>query len=1066
MRPYAVLAALLVSGSLSSAETPTLPAIAYRLPIDAKVSMLLTAPDGTVVRELLHAAPRRAGAATETWDGLDEQGRPVPAGTYTWKALATQGLTAEYLTTIGTNPTPGWEAWPGNHGPVSAVAVDETGMYAATGCGEGTCLALKQTLDGQRLWTIPHWLEAWCGPTSMASDGGTLYMMQLSGKVFRTPIGKAAPQGDAWNLEYQDDRAVSVFKGVANIMDLDAGAGQVVLSYARHDLLRWVDPATGKEIDTAAVPQPYGVAVDRTDGSVLVISEEQVLRLSRASKKPQVVIPKGQLVAPYRLSVDPSSGDILVAENWRVRNWVRYQHFSKDHEPPDSQRAQFIYHAHGLGYFTDPVPAGGQQVKRFTRTGTLVAAYGAVAGRTPGPHQPEDFDELIDIAATADGGFIIAEEGLTKRTARFDRKGACVHEWFGGWGYGQAAVIDPADPTIAWITDRGHFIKTRLDVAKRTWQYLAAYPCHELMQWFNQEGPVWRIAHRGGQTYFALIGWYGTRSPCLIRLDEASQRLVMCDAGGGDLGQDRELHIAACAKPLLPELLKSTRKGSWTWADLNGDGLPTRDELAISEFTSHVGGWYMDDDFTWWFHAQDDRLTNVAIFRLPPRSWAGNTPVYHFDDAKAWAKDPGYSDSVWRDSAGNMYTSFNHAGRNERTYGIGGWSGRAAMNRVAKLDPAGKVQWVVGRHAAGSGVEPGEGHYLVRIVGTAKGCVVANDMENGWAHVWDQDGLWVGRFFENPVIGPDSPLSAYEQCGENFGGSIFTDPKSGEVFYIGGGINNCPVYRISGWDRFQRQSGSVVVTPAVAATLTAKVQAEGARSDVAHIPFMEENRLKLDGNLAEWKDVKPLLIVDGGKTLAKVYLAWNTYFIYAAFDVDTKAPWANASKTELAFQGGAAVDLSVGPLLPARTKAMIGDYRVVAAPIGGAPTAVEYYPLLPREFSPPHSRTNTAFKTLVGETVFERVKKMETYGIDAGAALKGDASGYIVEFRLFRHAPLEFAPGLRFRLDASVILADPSGTKSILRLPWHSRDSADMMTQDTYTEAVLRPQDWGEAVLE
>jgi len=57
-------------------------------------------------------------------------------------------------------------------------------------------------------------------------------------------------------------------------------------------------------------------------------------------------------------------------------------------------------------------------------------------------------------------------------------------------------------------------------------------------------------------------------------------------------------------------------------------------------------------------------------------------------------------------------------------------------------------------------------------------------------------------------------------------------------------------------------------------------------------------------------------------------------------------------------------------------------------------------------------------------------------------------------------------PGERFRFDASVILANPVGDHAAARLPWHSADSADKMTQDTYTEAVLRPANWGIAVLE
>lgn len=1056
--------------TLFAGDAPAPLTIRHDLPTDAQVSLLLTAADGTVVRELLHGAPRKRGTLSEAWDGLDEQGQPVPAGTYGWKLLASQGLRSEWLVTAGTNPTPGWESWPGNHGPINAIAVDESGMYAATGCGEGTALAIKQTMDGKRLWTIPHWLEAWGGPTSMASDGGTLFMLHISGKVFRTPTDKAEPKGDAWNLEMADDRKVSVFNGVNAIMDLDAGGGQLVVTYARHDLVCWLDPATGKETGRATVPQPFGVAVDRSDGSVLAISMDRVVRVTGKGQAPVEVVAKGQLVGPSRLSVDPTTGDILVSENWQAQRWVQHQYFSKDHEPPDSVRAQAIYQAKGEGYLKDPAPIGGRQVKRFSRAGKLLATYGALAGSRPGKHDPQNFSGVIDIAATGDGGFIVCEEGLTRRTARFDKRGACVREWFGGWGYGQHAVVDPADPTILWITDRGTFVKTRIDLAKRSWQYLATYRCPDMGQWFNQEGPVWRVVHRGKDTFFALIGWQGVRGPCLIRLDETNARMEICTAAKSDIGHDRELDLMKSTQTLLKDFYATHPKGSFTWSDVDGDGRPALGEMQYSSYWTHSAGWYMDDDFTWWFHEQDDQLAQVNVLRLAPRSWtAKGVPVYHFDDRKVLSKAAGFNESVWRDPDGSVFTSFNHAGLNERNFGIGGWSGRAAMNRVAKHDQTGKLQWVVGRHAAGSGANPGEGHYLLRVAGTTHGCVVVNDMANGWAHVWDRDGLWVGRLFDQPKLGPDSPASAYEQCGENFGGSLFTDPKTKEVFYVGGGINNCPIYRITGWDQFKRASGSVTVTPAIAGALTAKVKAEAARTDVARVHYVDENRLKLDGDLGEWKGVPAISIKDGDATLAKVHLAWNTYYLYAAFDVTTKSPWKNASSLELAFQGGAAVDLNVGPLLPKRDAAQIGDYRVVVAPISGTTAAVEYFPILTKDQSPPHSRTGTVFKTLIGAVTFDRAGRQQTRGPqdpDAVAKPKADGSGYVVEMRVFRRPPLEFAPGFRFRFDASVILADPTGTKSVLRVPWHSRASADGMTQDTFTEAVLRPGNWGEAVLE
>src|SRR5687768_3227176 len=71
-------------GRSASWSQQTAVEVPFKLDQDSKVSLLLTAEDGKVVRELLHAEPRKAGANEVDWDGLDESGQPVSAGTYQW----------------------------------------------------------------------------------------------------------------------------------------------------------------------------------------------------------------------------------------------------------------------------------------------------------------------------------------------------------------------------------------------------------------------------------------------------------------------------------------------------------------------------------------------------------------------------------------------------------------------------------------------------------------------------------------------------------------------------------------------------------------------------------------------------------------------------------------------------------------------------------------------------------------------------------------------------------------------------------------------------------------------
>ena len=344
---------------------------------------------------------------------------------------------------------------------------------------------------------------------------------------------------------------------------------------------------------------------------------------------------------------------------------------------------------------------------------------------------------------------------------------------------------------------------------------------------------------------------------------------------------------------------------------------------------------------------------------------------------------------------------------------------------------------------------------------------VASDYANSMLHVWDGDGLWVGNLLENPDL-KAAPARAYTLCGENFGNTLYEVPAGstvpglapGDVLLFGGGQNNTPVYRITGWNTMHRQHGALTITPAQAAGLTAAVQAERTQSGVAHLPYLRRDAVKLDGVLDEWKGVTPLEIRDGNTVRAKVYLAWNNGGLVAAFDVTTDTPWASASSPTLAFQGGAAVDMSYGPLDPARTVAGPGDVRVVASPAGDG-AAEEFLPLLAPDM-PDSQRAPVTYQTGQGNITFARVASLGKGTV----AMHPRPGGYVVEMAVPVRAPLLLHPGARFRLDASVILATPDGKASAIRLPWHAHATDDMTAYDTYLESLLRPAHWGEAVLE
>jgi hypothetical protein len=425
---------------------------------------------------------------------------------------------------------------------------------------------------------------------------------------------------------------------------------------------------------------------------------------------------------------------------------------------------------------------------------------------------------------------------------------------------------------------------------------------------------------------------------------------------------------------------------------------------------------------------------------------------------------------------------------------MGFQSSEMGANRVVKWGADGAVEWIVGRHSPDLGAAPGEARVLQRIIGVAHGCAVVGDMQcyyeiKNLVHVWDEDGLWVGRLLENPDLSA-APESAYRLCTENFGGALYeVGPdervpglRPGDVIFFGSGQNSTPVFRITGWDRFARRAGTITVTPETAARMAATVESERQRPGLVRIAYLPAGRAQVDGKLDEWRDVEPLLIDDGKRTVARVYLGWNPNGLYAAFDVSTDRPWRSASSVREAFTGGAAVDLSLGPIEPARREPGAGDVRYVAAPVEGATRLVEFMPVLAPGL-PERDRRPARYETAAhGVVAFDRVAalaeecvaarvKGEDAEPSAAGLLQGEEAtaetGYVVEVRVPLRAPLLLRPRERFRLDASVILADPLAGGSDARLTWHSRAGEDqLVSADIAIESRLRPANWGEAVLD
>ena len=1250
-------------------EAPRNPNVTYKLGSDSKVSIAIYDQAGGIVRQLLLTDQRKAGPNAEPWDCLTEQGKPAAPGTYSWKLLSSQGLKSEWITSLGTNLTPGWQIMPGNHVGAVTAAVDDTGVYVMGGCSECVPGMVKIAPDGKRLWASDHLLESNndCG---VGLAGGRMFSMLGNAKVIAVDpaIGKGL-----WkvNTEWNDPK--EVWKPGSAVLALAARKDQLVISNRDRNLVQWLKPDDGSKLDEAAVPAPKAIAIDGA-GNVLAISGDTVIRLSRADKAPKPVITG--LTEPVRLDADPNSGEIFVAEG-----------------------------------------GDSQQVKRFASDGKLLATYGRKGGRLFGKYEPQDFRGVTGITADGKGGFIVTEGAASpRRVAFFDKAAKLVREYYGGLHYANGGALDPDDVSLVWYhSGSGEVVKSKIDYEKKTYKVLETYKLigigDGVIGGGNSMG-TFVVRRLKGRTYLVSM----VIEPRIVMVDEPNRRLVPMVSGKYFLMHDF-LNPEYTPKPFVEAYFGVTpgvpipadakygsvpdakNREAVIWTDLDGDGKPQKEEMVFSPrmlMTWACGRVWADDKLN--LYEMNDR---PMVWR--PKSWTkAGAPVYGgwpdwqpvgetpkgFDPLKvSWPAGSGIIPLPDGGFLGFFNSIENPFGKGIGSEGLGG-------NYIVKWDKAGRHVWTTGRHSADFGAAPGEGRFLWNIAGLAHNCVAVIDMQcyftcKNLVHVWDSDGLWVGRLLESPDL-KAAPEEAYYLATENFGGTLMEVTKknkarglnAGDVIFVGDGQNVTSIYRITGWDTFKRDSGTVTVIPEqaerakttafqfaakrsgmgklsnmkkyVASTLPrfaaapaidgklddeawkkagvvddfrltpaeedkekltttvftgyddtnlylgircgepnldklrafgsplhlddsielfidrqcsrsqyyqiivnpngtyyvgfgwaprldVKVNAKGGREKDAwtvelavpweqiqakppadgeklgfnvvrnryadgemhsnwsplrgnlnHTPGyfgtlyvgeklprdavamiagnaffrnLANTPVNLDGSLDDWKNVSPLKIYDGARQVGGVYLGWKPDGLYAAFDVTAATPWKNGASFEMAFNGGAAVDLNIGPVEPKRAKAGVGDVRFIAAPLDGNTQVVEFLAKLTQDLTDKDRAERKYHTEAQGDNVFERVAPLPAGS--AAMKAKADGKGYVVEMRVPLRAPLKLESGQRFKFDASVILSNETGNRAMLRLPWFSTSGDDMfVATDVVVESTLRPANWGEAELE
>lgn len=797
--------------------------VAYTLPQEAQASLAVYDSHGSLVRTLLSGEKLAAGAHAAEWDGLDRNGLPVAPGKYEWRSFASAGLKAEWLLALGTSTDwPAYDEWVGNHDGPHAVALDaEGGIYIGAASGEGVSVLLKMSPDGKkRLWSTGQ-MEVSDGVERLAVIGDTVFMMQRNKNVFalktaggnnREGYGKKffnALHADdfawRWEMSAEDKKRVHVTP-----MDMEAVGTQLACSYRDYGLVRFFSSVDGALVREVKIERPGALAAD-AKGTLFIAAEGKIFALAAGDEKARVVVEDAGLRSPVGFTVEPVSGDFIVALN--------------------GDKAQHIRRYHG---------------------GKLAATLGRETGRAFGAYEPRDFRGLHDVQADGRGGFYTVE-AVPRRVAHFSGAAALPdREWFGSVHWGSMLAIDPEDPTIAYFEmEERQFMRAKLDLVAHRWTLTHIYERLDYPQ-PDAVGLRWQVRHRGGRTYLVNCAENALRyAPFLIEVVDGGARLKMASF----LVRAGDEKLPWWAEALKREGGKGGGSNAASWTDTNGDGVIQSDEARPGPETFGSGHVWVDAEWNVFVTANNQRPRPIGPdgravlwYRIPNRAQrAEETPHWDWHDAQPVMAEVPAEFPRWQwpamtgiavDEAGAVYqitmpsyrvgaTPEEQAMKEER-HGSGWPHTYSATARIFKWRADGTLEWAIGKKANSKQREkPGELSCPVALLGFAGDKFFLHDRAGRVTTAWTKDGLAAGYVFDRHmddglpaetiyrVTGDVSPKNFL--MGDDHVIQNFTLARDGQIYWATPGQDATALYRIHDWQGGARQSGSIEIKAPVPA---------------------------------------------------------------------------------------------------------------------------------------------------------------------------------------------------------------------------------------------------------
>lgn len=1057
----------------------------FDMPDDGFATLVIDKLDGTRLRNLVSNVPVQAGLASFNWDGRDEWGNVVAAGTYQWRGLMHQGIHTDYQFHFNNPAKTPWDTadntggWGADHSNPQSIAFGKNQIYIAWPFAEsGTRIIAIDPATGQRQWGEKRRLTLgnhYGGQAiALAADDQYLYVAM---QTHEKGIGLYRLHADTGKLaafkRMENDKQISEKDHVCQprpavikpeyfekltknqAWDSSNAAGslrgcavdkQSVYVASYHGNMIYVcDKVTAENQKTISVNHVSGI-VAIAEGQLLAISGTGVLHIDVLTGKQTMVLEQGKLIAPMDITA-AKDGSFYVTQRGHAMN-----------------------------------------VLHLNRHGKRIAAIGKEGGRlAQGMYDSTGMLMPRGLVVDAKNKLWVVEEDFApRRISVWDQQRKLEREYVGCSTYGATGgAVNADNPDMA--LDTGTIFTLNWKTQKSTPTYslprvgsatgaLFGWPAvgsaskphakarfirYKNRQFLVRQDPPLMLFEQIKDKWLPRAAW-GTLYSSIRKVwsDPNGIKLDVSMVPGIDLSQ---WDFSGHGKPK-----RGFNDRTYIWVDQNGDGLCQSQEFQSQE--KPRGVWAAQ-------HVDVDHHLNALLgdYKMNRQGWSScGAPMYSFENVKKFAQVPADYPNTFNI---NYQTPQGWLIADGYTKAWRGSVNPTVPGLFCGYDPTGKRRWFYpswfhthGSHKAPP-PQPGQlagswyfgGDVVIKGVGE-----VVHVMDNLGAHnLMTNDGLYLTKLFidgRQGGITPDRAISGMNvdhvsNQSEGWASGFFRHAKDHEIYVISclAKANAPCISKVRGLENVRRIAGNRITLDDTQIAHAREIPAQTFAGMPPRPMLVTQIQTPpvIDGKLDDWNLSQGVGLPVDDHRGAVVHMAWDENNIYLAYAVRDPNPLLNNGEDpKLMFKTGSALELKLavnGKMSP-RRKPIAGDLRMLMTVMQDKPVAVLYRPVATQtihqtSFSSPNQRVQFDSVQILTDVKMAFTRQDKSYCFEACVPLS--------TFGL----TVEKIKALKTRGDVGVIYGDNAGSINILRTCWASRNTN--LVSDVAAEAALDPSEWG-----